>query len=138
MPCTNHFFSYPGRTPHFHLLSFLRMPTVRAYWSRPSGASLFRGRTFRGMLAGTGRSIETFLEEPTFKTGTYNYNAGENFSGIADGGECVGIGGAEEAEGLDLVVGDAAFAVDDDDAACRAAGQPAFHSVKCRDLAVGI
>lgn len=48
------------------------------------------------------------------------------------------VGGAEEAEGLDLVVGDAAFAVDDDDAAGRAAGQPAFHPVKRRDLPVSV
>ena len=58
--------------------------------------------------------------------------------GGADGGEDVGIGGAEEAEGFCLVVGDAAFAVDDDDAACRAAGQPAFHSIEFRDLSVGV
>lgn len=59
-------------------------------------------------------------------------------SGGADGGEDVIVGGAEEAEGLGLVMGDAAFAVDDDDAAGRAAGQPAFHPVKRRDLSVSI
>lgn len=58
--------------------------------------------------------------------------------GVADGGEDVFVGGAEEAEGFGLVVGDTAFAVDDDDAPGGAAGQPTFHPVKRRDFAVGI